>query len=150
MLASLLDRLLGHKEDPDAPADHFVALAAGALLIEVAWADRDIAEGELQVIRAALERQFNLTADELDELVSKSTAEFESSVGLQAFTRTLVNAWDEQQRFDLLVHLWQLAYSDARIDRFEEHTIRKIAELLYVSHSRFIEAKRTARDQARN
>jgi uncharacterized tellurite resistance protein B-like protein len=29
-----------------------------------------------------------------------------------------------------------------------EHTIRKIAELLYVSHVRFIEAKRKARRDA--
>jgi uncharacterized tellurite resistance protein B-like protein len=43
------------------------------------------------------------------------------------------------------VQLWRLALSDAELDRFEEHTIRKIAELLYVSHVRFIEAKQRAR-----
>ena len=67
-------------------------------------------------------------------------------MGLHAFTRTLVETWDERQRFELLIDLWRLAYSDSQIDRFEEHTIRRIAELLYVSHSRFIEAKQIARD----
>lgn len=146
MLTSLLEKIRGRDAEPGTPSEHLIALAAATLLIEVAWADHDIAQGEIQVIRKALTSQFDLSATELDEIIADSKAKHDESVGLHAFTRTLVDAWDEQQRFDLLVHLWKLAYSDSKIDRFEEHTIRKIAELLYVSHSRFIEAKQVARD----
>ena len=115
------------------------------MLIEVAWADHDIAEEEMVVVHAALTEQFSLSAADIDEIINESRTHHEQSVGLQAFTRTLVDAWDEAQRFELLVRLWQLAYADTDLDRFEEHMIRKIADLLYVSHARFIEAKRTAR-----
>ena len=33
------------------------------------------------------------------------------------------------------------ALADDRIDKLEEHTIRRASDLLYLSHSRFIEAK---------
>ena len=39
----------------------------------------------------------------------------------------------------------QVAAVSNGIDRFEEHTIRRIADLLYLSHDRFIEAKLRAR-----
>lgn len=146
MISRLLERLRGQSGN-QAVDDHFIALSAATLLMEVAWADHDIAETELDAIRNALTRQFGLDGAEADEIIAEARERQEESVGLFTFTRTLVEAFDEQQRFELLTHLWRLAYSDLTIDRFEEHTIRKISELLYVSHARFIEAKQRARDE---
>ena len=42
-----------------------------------------------------------------------------------------------------------LAYADAVLDKYEEYTIRKIAELIYVSHGDFIQAKMAVKN-ARN
>jgi len=148
MLATLLDRLLGREEEK---ADsRLVPLAAATLLIEVAWADQNITDAELDIVRSALTSQFDLSREEVEDIVRESRSAQDESVGLYAFTRTLVEAWDEAQRFELLVQLWRLALSDAQLDRFEEHTIRKIAELLYVSHARFIEAKQRARSVFRD
>jgi len=148
MLATLLDRLLGREEEK---ADsRLVPLAAATLLIEVAWADQNITDAELDIVRSALTSQFDLSREEVEDIVRESRSAQDVSVGLYAFTRTLVEAWDEAQRFELLVQLWRLALSDAQLDRFEEHTIRKIAELLYVSHARFIEAKQRARSLFRD
>ena len=146
MISRLLEHLRGKNEEQGAD-DHLIALSAATLLLEVAWADHDIADAELDTTRNALIRQFGLDGEEADEIIAESREHHEDSVGMHAFTRTLVEAFDEQQRFELLTHLWRLAYSDMTIDRFEEHTIRKISELLYVSHARFIEAKRLARDE---
>ena len=41
--------------------------------------------------------------------------------------------------------MWRLALADNHPDQFEEHMIRKISDLLYVDHGRFIEAKQRAR-----
>ena len=144
MLRSLLDKL---RDSPNLPTeeDRLVPLAAATLLIEVAWADHDIADEELEMVKLALESQFDLSAEEVAQLIEESRGAHEDSVGLYSFTRTLVEAWDEPRRFELIVMLWRLALADEKIDRFEEHMIRKIAELLYVSHARFIEAKQRAR-----
>ena len=145
MLNSLLERIRSQGREPTVEDDRLVPLAAATLMMEVAWADHDIAEEETAVIRLALSQQFGLAEQEIDEVISSSVTEHDESVGLYGFTRTLVEAWEEPARFDLVVKLWQLALADDKIDRFEEHMIRKIAELLYVSHQRFIEAKQQAR-----
>jgi uncharacterized tellurite resistance protein B-like protein len=148
MISKLLERLRGQGDEPVEVDEHLIALSAATLLLEVAWADHDIAEAELAAIRRALIEQFGLDVQEAEEIIAESRNRQEESVGMHAFTRNLVEAFDEQKRFELLTHLWRLAYSDASIDRFEEHTIRRISELLYVSHARFIEAKRVARGDA--
>jgi uncharacterized tellurite resistance protein B-like protein len=149
MLASLIERIRRLGEQGEPPPERLIPMAAATLLIEVAWADHDIAEEELEIVCDALAVQFDLSAEEIDEIIVDSRAQHDESVGLYGFTRTLVEAWDEPERFELVVNLWRLAFADTRLDRFEEHTIRKIAELLYVSHARFIEAKQRARTTGR-
>jgi uncharacterized tellurite resistance protein B-like protein len=45
--------------------------------------------------------------------------------------------------------MWRVAYADAELSAYEQHTIRKIADLLYVPHRAYIAAKLRARDAAR-
>ncbi len=146
----MLGRLLSRLTQPDQEADptRLQALAAAALLLEVAWADHDIADAELSVIERQLERQFGLSRDEVQELVEESRLAHEQSVGMYHYTRTINESWNEEQKFELVTALWRLALAEAGLDRYEEHTIRKIAELLYLSHARYIEAKLRARRDA--
>jgi uncharacterized tellurite resistance protein B-like protein len=37
--------------------------------------------------------------------------------------------------------MWRIAFSDKRLDKYEDHLIRKVSELIYVSHSDFIKTK---------
>ncbi|MEQ8861534.1 MAG: TerB family tellurite resistance protein [Pseudomonadales bacterium] len=143
MLSKLLNRLKAPEQEPE--GGNLLALAAAALLLEVAWADHDIAADELSVIERQLKQQFALTSREVAELVEESRKVQETSVGVYGYTRTINEQWSEAQKFDLVTALWRLALADSGLDRYEEHTIRKIAELLYLSHSRFIEAKLKAR-----
>ena len=41
----------------------------------------------------------------------------------------------------LIRALWDVAFADGRIDKYEDHTIRKIADLIYVKHEDFMKAK---------
>ncbi len=145
MLAQLLDKIRNRDASTEAPGDNLVPIAAATLLMEVAWADHDIADEELQIIRSALAAQFALASEVINDIIEESREHHDESVGLHRFTRTINDAWEEPQKFELVRKLWELALADESLDRFEEHMIRKIAELLYVSHPRFIEAKLAAR-----
>ncbi len=41
--------------------------------------------------------------------------------------------------------LWQVALADRRLDKHEDHLVRRIAELLYVSHSDLIRIRNRVR-----
>ena len=145
MLSQLLDRLREPIATNDEETKELLPLAAAVLYLEVAWADHDIADAEIDKIRSRLAHQFKLPADQIEEIIDESRTQHDASVGIYRFTRTLNDGWDEPTKFELLVSLWELALIDDDLDAFEEHTIRKIAELLYLSHDRFIEAKIKAR-----
>ena len=46
--------------------------------------------------------------------------------------------------------MWQIAYADGELDKYEEYIIRRVSELIYVAHNDFIRAKQWAREQAFN
>ena len=143
----MLGQLLAKLQAPprEAGQQPSVELAAAVLLFEVAWADHSISDIELQTVRAALISEFGIDAATVDELVTESRSQHEDSVGVYRFTRASVEAWTSEQRVQLVVQLWRLAFCDAGLDKYEDAAIRKIAELLYVSHTDFISAKRKAK-----
>ena len=43
--------------------------------------------------------------------------------------------------------LWRVAYADGNLDKYEEHLVRRIADLIHVPHSVFIRMKHKAREE---
>jgi uncharacterized tellurite resistance protein B-like protein len=41
----------------------------------------------------------------------------------------------------LIENLWRIAFADGELHHYEEHVIRRIADLIHVSHMDFIAAK---------
>lgn len=127
----------------DDPA-HRRNLAAAALLIEIARADFEYDETEQAAIVDVLTGTLGLADSEIGEIVQLAEEESRDATSLHQFTR-LVNdthTLDEKKR--LMTALWQVAYADGRIDKYEEQLLRRIADLLHLRHPEFIQAKHTA------
>jgi len=147
MLTKLLD-LLRDEEKPDAGIEP--QSAAAALMFEIIWADHDIDPQELQVMSNALAELFAVDLSRVEQLVAEAQSNHEESVGLYEFTRALNEHMSAEAKVEVVAALWRIAYADSRIDRFEEHMIRRVAELLYVPHADFISAKHAARSPAQD
>ncbi len=125
--------------------DHDVRLATAALLFEVVRADGTVQDAERTVMRAAVQSTFDLSADELEELVRLAEAASARAVSLYEFTQVVNAAFSPEEKKRVVELLWLVAFADARKDPLEEHAIRKVAGLLGVSHPDFIDAKLRAR-----
>ncbi len=149
----MLDRLttLFNRSDPGVADDNVIApeLAAAALLFEVVWADHAIEPSELQEVRTLLTALFALEEARVDDIIAQTKQDHEDSVGVFPYTRVLNEHLSQRQKVDVVTAMWRIAYADSELSALEEHTIRRIAELLYVSHTDFIGAKLTARRNAR-
>ena len=55
--------------------------------------------------------------------------------------------FSQEQKRKVIEHLWQVAYADGILDKYEEYMVRKIADLIYVSHKDFINAKLRVKKQ---
>jgi uncharacterized tellurite resistance protein B-like protein len=142
-LKTLLQGYAGHPHD--APAEEAAPMAAAMLLLEVAWADQNITDAELRATRDAVQSMFGLDADRVQALVERAKSEHDTAISMYPFTRAVNDALSMEEKRHLIELLWRLAGADDNVDVHEEFTIRRIADLLYVSHDDFIAAKLAAR-----
>ena len=120
-------------------------LATAALFIEMMRADFEVTEDERHQLEALVQETLELDDDATRELLAAAEQEVEGSVELFQFTRLIDEAFTPEQKAKVVERLWRIAYADAEVDRLEEHLVRKIANLLHVSHRDYIAAKLAAR-----
>lgn len=120
--------------------------AAQALLFEVIWADHDIDPAEIETMQTLLCQVFEVSREAVVVLTEKAFALHKNAVGLHEFTSALNQQMSQDEKYQVVLAMWRVAYADTRIDALEEHIIRRAADLLYLSHSRFIEAKLAAKE----
>jgi uncharacterized tellurite resistance protein B-like protein len=130
--------------EPRRSRGHGIELAAAVLMVEVMGADFDASLEERARTLELMREQFALEDTEARELVHLAEMESQRSTSLRSFTRKLVDKLDLGEREALLESLWSVAYADGRIDKYEEHLVRRIADLLYLPHAAFIRAKQRA------
>ena len=61
------------------------------------------------------------------------------------FTRVINDHYGPGEKLTLIASMWQVAYADGDLDKYEEHLIRQVAELTYVPHQDYIRCKLDAR-----
>ena len=111
------------------------------LLIEVSKSDDDYDDSEKAKIIDLLEKQFSLNHDQIDILMMMADKKNDEIVSLHELTASLNKEYTYSEKKNVIKMLWDIAYSDGRIDKYEDYTIRKISDLLYIKHSDFIKAK---------
>jgi len=126
-------------DTPD--GERSLRLAVAMLLLDVARADTEITAEERQVARQLLERFFPVSPDQAQALVAAAQHEAEHATSLYPFTSLINRECDLDERARIVGMLWKVSGADGRIDAHEEHLVRKVADLLYVPHARFIQAK---------
>ena len=134
------------KEDPTLD-DRTSTKACIALLLETSMADEILDESELMALKNTLQKDFQINEDEIDELIDLAKENVEDSNSLYEFTRDINDNLDAAERVKLIESMWKIAYADGNIDKYEEHIIRKVSNLIYVAHSDFIKAKLSAKEQ---
>ena len=133
-------------EDPTID-DKTSTKACIALLLETSMADEILDESELMALKNTLQKDFQINEDEIDELIDLAKENVEDSTSLYEFTRDINDNFDATERVKLIESMWKIAYADGNIDKYEEHIIRKVSNLIYVAHSDFIKAKLSAKEQ---
>jgi uncharacterized tellurite resistance protein B-like protein len=141
-----LKRLLGDTaQAKHEDREHARHLAAAALLVEVARADFTQSAQEEAAMAELLRDRLLLSDAECADLLDRAGARVDAATSLFEFTRLVNDSYDAEEKAALIGDLWRVAYADSHIDRYEEHLIRRVAELIYVPHEVFIREKLSAR-----
>ena len=122
-------------------------LATAALLIEMTRADYEVKKVERDAVTRAVQRVFGLNAGETAELVALAEQEADEATSLYEFTRLINDNFEPEQKERIVELLWQVALADGEIDKYEDHLVRKVADLIHVPHLTFIRAKHKAMER---
>ena len=131
-------------DDNQVQQERAMEMACAALMFEVARADFAIEEEEQQAVRTLLMAQFTLSPDDIAAVTERAEERVDAATCLFEFTRTLNALACAEQKRALLGMMWRVAMADKELSRYEEHLIRKVADLLYLSHADYIQAKLNA------
>ena len=123
-IRELFDRKLSTAREDD--PERLVQIAAAALWLEMTRADGDSQRVEHDAVLNAV----------------RATDDFE-------FTSLINQRFTPAQKERVIEHLWRVAYADGQLSALEEHFVRRIADLLYVSHGAYIAAKLRAEESSR-
>ena len=127
--------------------EHRLKLATAALMIEIMKQDGETKNEEVESVKKALQNKFELTKNEIDELFTLASEEAKQSVDLYQFTSLIREHFSQEKKIKTIEYLWAIAYADNHLDAHEEHLIRRIADLLYVTHKDFMKAKHKVQEK---
>jgi uncharacterized tellurite resistance protein B-like protein len=139
----LRQSLAASAESANSPCSD-LQLAAAVLLLEVGSSDFEHHPEEKAAALGALGRAFGLNGQQLDILYEHAVHSADNAVSLYEFIGIINRECDRTQKMRLLEDLWRVAFADGRLDKYEDHRIRRIAELLYMPHRAFIQSKLAA------
>jgi uncharacterized tellurite resistance protein B-like protein len=112
-----------------------------ALIIEVALADKVFDESEVNLLKEMLLKAYTLEAEAIEDLITNAEKAVEESTSLYEYTREVNDNFDYESKLNLVDQLWRIAFADGHLDKFEELVVRKIADLIHISHNDFIQSK---------
>ncbi len=147
----LLNDLLNTSDDSDDNLKklHSLEMAASVILLETAATDKDISNEELAGITCILQKQFKLSDDDTNTLLDAAETARKKAIDLHQFTQIINKNCSKDQKSRLIEYVWQIIYTDGRLDKHEDFLAHKLARLMHIDHKDFIAAKLKARQASK-
>lgn len=153
---SMLDRVKrffgkvteGNFKTPGQITDHDVRIAVCALLVEMARIDETFTATEMETILSILQDKYGLSQEYAEALITEAERALAESVDLWQFSNLINENYSEEEKIEIIETLWRVVYVDGKMDRYEHYLMKKLKNLLRLSHSQLIEAKLKVTDSS--
>ena len=120
--------------------------SCAALLVEIAFADKDFDETEKASLKQSLIETYAIDESDIEEIIRDAEETVSESTSLYGYTSIVNTEFQYGDKLNLLRNLWKIAYADGYLDKYEEHLLRKISDLIHISHSDYINIKLEIRE----
>ena len=150
MLKNLLDKIGGaitasDDSGDDAEArDAAIRNATAILMVDVARADHVFEDSEFDRVLRLIETHFDLDPEAAAELLNEADQHVDGLTSLHEFTQLLHHNLSDEEKGRVISLLWQIAYADGRLDKYEDSLVLKISDLLHVSRGLVMRLKHDA------
>lgn len=145
MIAKLRRFIQAHTQavSPEDKA-HQLKLAAASMLLEVVFADETLTPQEAELLPQLLTETLSMSKENAQALIDEAKSVQGNAISLFEFTSAINAEYSLEQKQQLLLAMWQLAYADGQLSQYEDQIIRRTADLLYLKHSELIQMRNLA------
>lgn len=105
-----------------------------SLFVEVSRVDYKIDEKEINFIIEILAKEFNFNLDLIKEKLNIVRTS-ERLIGYHPITKYINENFDINFKKKVVLGLWKIAFINNDLDKYEDHLVRKVSDLLYINHS---------------
>jgi len=116
-------------------------MATAVLLVEMIHMDDKIEPEELDMVFRLICDKFSLSPEDAGSLISLAEEQRDNATDYYQFTSLINKGFNYEQKLKLVECLWEVAFADGELDMYEEHMVRKIADLIHIPHSMLIQIK---------
>jgi uncharacterized tellurite resistance protein B-like protein len=118
-----------------------IQVATCVILLEVAKFDFDFSSIEKETTKAILKHEFDISEEAIDDLMRIAEEKREDSVDLWEFTNVINQNFSRDDKIKIIEAAWEIIYADDKLDKYEDHYVHVLADLLRLRHDELIEAK---------
>ena len=118
-----------------------IQVATCVVLLEMAHADEEFHDMEETLVRDLLQRKFEISDQDVSELIAFARAQRQESLDIFQHTRLIKAHFTRAEKMDMMEALWRLIYADGVLDKYEDYLVRQLATLLGLAHDEMIAAK---------
>ncbi|MEE9503308.1 MAG: TerB family tellurite resistance protein [Candidatus Aminicenantaceae bacterium] len=118
-----------------------IQIASCVILLEVAKFDFDFSSIEKETTKAILKNEFAIPEDAIEDLMKISEEKREDSIDLWEFTNVINQNFSREEKIKIIEAAWKIIYADDKLDKYENHYVHVLADLLRLRHDELIDAK---------
>ncbi|MCJ7582875.1 MAG: TerB family tellurite resistance protein [Candidatus Aminicenantes bacterium] len=127
-------------EEEAGPFDR-VQIATCVILLEVAHYDFEFSSIEEETTKAILENEFSIPDEAIEDLMKVAEERRENKVDLWEFTNVINENFSREEKLKIMEAAWKIIYADEKLDKYEDHYVHVLADLLRLRHADLIDAK---------
>ncbi len=145
-IRSFFDSSMSAQEESPEKQRKDIRLAACALLLELAHADDEFSEEEVNHLTNAIRRQYELDQEQATRLIELAERERNQAVDLYQFTSLIRESYSLGQKMVLLEIMWGVVYADGELSDDEQYLLRKMCNLLQLEPGYLADVRKRVED----
>ncbi len=126
--------------------EHAIEFAAASLLVEVGHMDMQFDPIERDAIRKSLTDVFSLDQGEVCNILARAERENDDNITYHPHVETINEQCGLEEKAQIIEQIWRVAIADGHLDKYEEHYLRRVADLLHVPHRVLMQTKHKVLD----
>lgn len=121
--------------------------SVAALVYEITRMDFEMSPEEVPAAHAALGDLLGISQSEAHDLLAWAGEPANRLTTYHGAVGEINRAFSVEDRVRLVEHLWRIAHADDDLHVYEDHLVRKLADLLYVPHIQSMLARQRVRGE---